>query len=74
MKILSWNYQGINNPETVLALRNWCWRERPDFVFILESMIDSRRLEVVRNKCGFINGVCLSSQGNYEGLGLWWRD
>ena len=34
-------------------------RERPDFVFIMESMIDSGRLEVVRNKCGFNNGLCL---------------
>ena len=53
MKILSWNCRGINNPETVQVLCNWCWRERPDFVFVMESMIDRSKLEVVRNKCGF---------------------
>ncbi|CAO2815950.1 unnamed protein product [Amaranthus hypochondriacus] len=68
MKILSWNCRGINNPETVKALRTWCWRERPDFVFIIESMVDSGRLEVVRNKCGFHNGLCVSSKVLRVGL------
>ena len=50
MKILSWNCRGMNNPETLQALYTWCCRERPDFVFIIESMIDSCRLEGIRNK------------------------
>lgn len=74
MKILSWNSRGINNPKTVQALRTWCWRERPDFVFVMKSMIDSSRLEIVRNKCGFPNGLCISNNGNSGGIGLWWRD
>ena len=74
MKIFSWNRQGINNPETVQALRNWCWRERPDFFFIMESMIDRQRFESVRNICGFHNVICISSQGSSGGIGLWWRD
>lgn len=74
MKIFSWNCRGIHNLETIQTLRNWCWRERPDFVFIMESMIDRQRLDVVCNKCGFHNGICISSQGNSGGIGLWWRD
>lgn len=54
---LSWDH----NPETVQALRTWCWRQRPDFVFIMKSMLDSSKLELVRNKCGFQNGVCVSN-------------
>lgn len=74
MKILSWNRRGINNSATVQALRTWCWREQPDFVFIIESMIDAGRLEKVRNKCGFHYGFCVDNCGNSVGLGLWWRD
>ena len=33
-------------------------------------MIDSGRLEVVRNKCGFSNGLCVSSVGTSGGIGL----
>lgn len=74
MKILSWHCREINNPEKVQDLHNWCWIERPDFVLIMESMIDSGKLECVRNKCGFSNGFYVSSQGNSRGLGFWWRD
>lgn len=41
---------------------------------MMETMIDSGRLEVVRNKYGFSNGLCVNSVGNSDGLGLWWRD
>ena len=40
----------------------------------MESMVDSGRLELVCNKCGFSNGLCVSSMGNSGGIGLWWRD
>ncbi|XP_021859944.2 uncharacterized protein [Spinacia oleracea] len=74
MKILSWNCHGLGNPSTVSALRDWCWRERPNIVFLMETMIDARRLERIRNMCGFVNGVCLSSVGLSGGMGFWWRD
>lgn len=68
MKILSWNCQGLGNPWTVTALRDRCWRDRPEIVFIMETMIDARRLERVRNSCGFTQGSCISS------IGILWRD
>lgn len=37
-------------------------------------MIDEDRLEAVKKKCGFLQGVCLSSNGNSGGIGFWWRD
>ncbi|XP_021836918.2 uncharacterized protein [Spinacia oleracea] len=74
MKILSWNCQGLGNPWTVKSLRDWCWRERPNVVFLMETMIDSKSLERVRNICGFSEGICLSSAGNSGGIGFWWRD
>ncbi|XP_021750450.1 uncharacterized protein LOC110716125 [Chenopodium quinoa] len=40
----------------------------------METMIDSSRLEITRNRCGFLEGLCVSSNGNSGGLGLWWRD
>lgn len=40
----------------------------------METMLHSNDLIKVRNKCGFSQGLCLSSTGNSGGLGLWWRD
>lgn len=43
-------------------------------VFLMETMIDARKLERIRNICDFVNGVCLSSDGRSGGMGFWWRD
>ena len=74
MKLLSWNCQGLANPWTVSALHSLCWRERPNIVFLMETMLDTQILEKVRNRCGFSNGLCLSSNGNSGGIGLWWNE
>ena len=74
MKIYSWNCQGLGNPRTVKTLQNWVWRERPNIVFLMETMIDSKKLQVVKEKCGFSEGLCLSSRGLSGGLGFWWMD
>lgn len=74
MKILSWNCQGLGNPWRVRTLCDLCWRERPDLVFLMETMIDSAVLDRIRIKCGFTNGICCSSVGNSGGMGCWWND
>ncbi|XP_074306600.1 uncharacterized protein LOC141641852 [Silene latifolia] len=74
MKIFSWNCQGLGNPLTVGTLRDWCWRECPNIVFVMETMMSARELEKIRNSCGFSSGICISSRGRSGGLGFWWRD
>ncbi|KAL2899415.1 hypothetical protein RDABS01_024497 [Bienertia sinuspersici] len=68
------NHEGLANPDTVNSLRSWCWRDRPNIVFIMETMIDGKRLENIQKKCGYCNGVCVSSNGNSGGMGFWWKD
>lgn len=43
-------------------------------VFVAETMMEDRKLEGIRRKCGFSEGLCISSEGHSGGLGLWWRD
>ena len=74
MKILSWNCQGLGNPKTVKSLQSWCWRERPSLVFTMETKIDSKKLNMVKEKCGYSDGLCLSSVGLSGGMGFWWKD
>ncbi|KAL2922938.1 Retrotransposon Gag-like protein 3 [Bienertia sinuspersici] len=65
---------GLANRDTISSLQELCWRDRPNIVFVMETMIEDKKLERVRRKCRYENGVCLSSNGNSGGLGLWWRD
>ena len=74
MKIFSWNCQGLGNPKTVQTLQTWVWRERPNIVFSMETMIDSKKLQLVKEKCGFRDGICLSSVGLSGGIGFWWNE
>lgn len=43
-------------------------------MFVMESMMQRDKLERVRNRCGFFDGVCIDSNGQSGGIGLWWRD
>lgn len=40
----------------------------------MEIKIDARRLELIRNRCGIVNGICLHNNGKSGGVGLWWQD
>ncbi|KAK9748879.1 hypothetical protein RND81_02G087500 [Saponaria officinalis] len=40
----------------------------------METMINARALEKIRNSCSYTSGLCLSSRGRSGGLGLWWKD
>lgn len=36
--------------------------------------MEKRKLEGIRNTCGFEEGTCGSSSGQSGGIGLWWKD
>lgn len=43
-------------------------------MFVMETMMEDRKLEGIRKKCGFSEGIGVSSEGHFGGIGLWWRD
>ncbi|XP_021730608.1 uncharacterized protein LOC110697550 [Chenopodium quinoa] len=74
MKLLSWNVFEIGNPKTELALRDLCWKERPNIVFLMETKSNSSCLIKLQKRCGFGNGVYVDSNERTGGLCLWWRE
>uniref|UniRef100_A0A803MIJ2 Endonuclease/exonuclease/phosphatase domain-containing protein n=1 Tax=Chenopodium quinoa TaxID=63459 RepID=A0A803MIJ2_CHEQI len=40
----------------------------------METKVDSCNLERIKRRCGFDDGLCLSSNGKAGGIGFWWRD
>lgn len=39
-------------------------------LFLMETMINSKKLPLVKEKCGFTQGLCLSSVGLLGGIGF----
>ncbi|XP_075663401.1 uncharacterized protein LOC142632980 [Castanea sativa] len=72
MNSLCWNCRGIGNIRTVFALRDYIWRWNPKIVFLSETKIRSRRMEIVKYRLGFPNGLIVPSRGCRGGLALLW--
>ena len=68
MTSLCWNCRGIGNPRTVYALREYLRRWNPKLVFLSETKLKSRRMEKVKYKLGFSNGLFVSSRGRRAAL------
>ncbi|GMJ03875.1 hypothetical protein HRI_004056700 [Hibiscus trionum] len=73
MKILSWNVRGLGKLRAVRRLRNKLREINPQIVFLMETKLDSKRMENVRRKCGFVNGIDISATGSRWGLSLGWK-
>jgi hypothetical protein len=39
MKLLYWNVRGFGNPESQVALKNYCSTHKPDIIFLAEPMV-----------------------------------
>ena len=72
MNSLCWNCRGIGNPRTVFVLRDYMRRWNPKLVFLSETKIKSRRMEIVKYRLGFSNGLIVPSRGRRGGLSLLW--
>ena len=53
MNILSWNCRGLGNLEAVLTLHNLVKTQEPKVLFLMETKLDSKRMEGIRVKLRF---------------------
>ena len=72
MNSLCWNCRGIGNPRTVHALGDYVRRWNPKLVFLSETKLKVRRMEKVKFRLGFPNGLIVPSRGRSGGLALLW--
>ncbi|MBA0782997.1 hypothetical protein Gotri_000796 [Gossypium trilobum] len=63
----------VGNPQTVHRLRNYLREVRPRILFLMETKISTRKIEGVRRKCGFHNGIEVGAKGSKGGLCLRWK-
>ncbi|GMI69890.1 hypothetical protein HRI_000658300 [Hibiscus trionum] len=74
MKLLSWNVRGLGQSRTVNRLKNMLRDVNPSVIFLIETKLQSKRMEGVRKSCGFINGIDVASNGRSGGLSLAWKN
>ena len=72
MNSIGWNCRGLGNPQSVRALHDLvqCWD--PKIVFLLETKVRKRRLERIKERIGFANGLFVPCQGRSSSLALLW--
>jgi exonuclease III len=74
MKILSWNYRGLENPRTVRDLCLMVKEKRPEVVFLIETKCRSAKMEQIRVRIGFEGLFVVDLIGKSGGLALLWRE
>ncbi|XP_019158838.1 PREDICTED: uncharacterized protein LOC109155671 [Ipomoea nil] len=74
MSTISWNCRGLGNPRTVRELTDLASKKKPDFIFLMETMVQRIHAERIRVTLGFegLFYVDLTPQGG-GGLALLWR-
>ena len=72
LRIISWNCRGLGNPRSVRALHDLvrCWN--PKIVFLMETKSKKNRMERIKNRIGFANGLIVPSVGRSGGIALLW--
>ena len=69
---LSWNYRGLGNPRSIKALHVMVQRWKPNIVFLMETKSKVKRMERIKNRVGFANGLIVPSRGRSGGVALFW--
>ncbi|KAA3469398.1 reverse transcriptase [Gossypium australe] len=74
MKIISWNVRGLGRPRTVKRLKNKLRAINPQILFLIETKLKAKEMEIVRRKLGFSCGIEVDADGSKGGLSLGWNN
>lgn len=74
MRFSSWNVHGLGRPWIVNWLRNKLRALNPQVLFIIETKVCSKKMEVIWSKCSFSSGINVDAIGNEGSLSLCWKD
>ncbi|XP_038688711.1 uncharacterized protein LOC119987879 [Tripterygium wilfordii] len=74
MKILAWNCLGLGNSRSVQALNHLVQRYNPHIIFLIETRLSIRKMEVAARKAGFVGCIATSGVDGSTGLALLWRE
>lgn len=74
MNIFCWNCRGAGKAATVRELHDFARQFTPTLFCIVETQMDSTRVEAMAGTLGFDSSYAVSSQGRSGGIGLFWNN
>lgn len=74
MSTLSWNCRGVGRPTEIQFLMDVVRQERPDFIFLCETVGRKDRMEWIRGKIGYDGIFAVEPYGRSGGIALFWKD
>jgi exonuclease III len=72
MKLMAWNCWGLGNAPTVRGLLRCHKAKRADILFLFETKLDEKRMQVFKKKLGLANMEVVDCVGKGEGLVVLW--
>ena len=72
MNIVSWNCRGLGNPRAIRAFKELIKEKDPIIAFVMETRMEARRVEGLKNRVGFSNVFAVNRCGRSGGLALFW--
>jgi len=73
MNCLSWNCRGPSNSSAVQALRRLMLSRNPNAIFLLETKVDSSRIESIRGEIKIDGCFAVDRLGKRGGLVVFWK-
>ena len=74
MNIFCWNCRGAGKAATVRELRDFTRHFAPTLLCIVETQLESGRVEALAGTLGFDSAYAVSSRGRSGGIGLFWNN
>ncbi|KAK1360028.1 hypothetical protein POM88_044502 [Heracleum sosnowskyi] len=74
MSVIGWNCQGLGLPRKIQFLKDVIRQEKPDFIFLSETISSRKRMEWVCNNIGYEGLITVEPIGRSGGLALMWKE
>lgn len=74
MSFMSWNCRGLGNQTAIRVLVDLIHAKKPSVLFLMETLIDARRMEVIRVKLGFSGMFVVDNIGHSGVLAMLWKE
>jgi exonuclease III len=74
MIVISWNCQGLGNPQTMRDLHRMVKVKYPTVVFLMETKMRQEKMERIRCMMGFNNLFVVDSVAKSGSLALFWKE
>lgn len=73
MNYLSWNCRGLGSLRAVRVLGDLLKSSNPNFVFLSETLVDKKDIEVIVKKFGYFDYFVVDRIGRGGGLAILWK-